>query len=124
SQDGAELQSDDGDGGADHGRRGGALGRARRDRSGLHPYTRHLRAADHQGRTLRQSDRAAHGSQAQRRLIAAADSQDVDTMALTRDQLAQRAARELRDGYYVNLGIGIPTLVANYIPPDMKVVLQ
>jgi len=45
-------------------------------------------------------------------------------MALTRDQLAQRAARELRDGYYVNLGIGIPTLVANYIPPDMKVVLQ
>jgi 3-oxoacid CoA-transferase subunit B len=45
-------------------------------------------------------------------------------MPWTREQLAQRAARELRDGYYVNLGIGIPTLVANYIPPDMKVVLQ
>jgi 3-oxoacid CoA-transferase subunit B len=45
-------------------------------------------------------------------------------MALTRDQLAQRAAQELRDGFYVNLGIGIPTLVANYIPEGMDVILQ
>ncbi len=45
-------------------------------------------------------------------------------MPLTRDQLVVRAARELRDGYYVNLGIGIPTLVANAIPPGMEVVLQ
>ncbi len=45
-------------------------------------------------------------------------------MPLTRDQLAQRAAQELRDGFYVNLGIGIPTLVANYIPAGMDVVLQ
>ena len=45
-------------------------------------------------------------------------------MALNRDQLAQRAAQELRDGYYVNLGIGIPTLVANFIPEGMDVVLQ
>jgi 3-oxoacid CoA-transferase subunit B len=45
-------------------------------------------------------------------------------MPWNREQLAERAARELRDGYYVNLGIGIPTLVANYIPPRMKVVLQ
>ncbi|MBI1187083.1 MAG: 3-oxoacid CoA-transferase subunit B [Alphaproteobacteria bacterium] len=45
-------------------------------------------------------------------------------MPWTRDQLAQRAARELRDGFYVNLGIGIPTLVANYIPDDMEVTLQ
>jgi 3-oxoacid CoA-transferase subunit B len=45
-------------------------------------------------------------------------------MALTREQIAQRIARELKDGYYVNLGIGIPTLVANYIPKDMFVVLQ
>ncbi|MCS6935869.1 MAG: CoA transferase subunit B [Chitinophagales bacterium] len=45
-------------------------------------------------------------------------------MALTKEQIAQRIARELRDGFYVNLGIGIPTLVANYIPPGMNVVLQ
>jgi 3-oxoacid CoA-transferase subunit B len=45
-------------------------------------------------------------------------------MALTKEQIAQRIARELRDGYYVNLGIGIPTLVANYIPGGMNVVLQ
>jgi 3-oxoacid CoA-transferase subunit B len=45
-------------------------------------------------------------------------------MALNRDQLAQRAAQELRDGFYVNLGIGIPTLVANYIPDGMEVALQ
>jgi 3-oxoacid CoA-transferase subunit B len=42
----------------------------------------------------------------------------------TRDQIAMRAARELKDGYYVNLGIGIPTLVANHIPEGMLVTLQ
>ena len=45
-------------------------------------------------------------------------------MALSREQIAQRIAREMKDGYYVNLGIGIPTLVANYIPRDMEVMLQ
>jgi 3-oxoacid CoA-transferase subunit B len=45
-------------------------------------------------------------------------------MAWTREGLAMRAAQELRDGFYVNLGIGIPTLVANYIPTGMDVVLQ
>ncbi|MFC0120031.1 3-oxoacid CoA-transferase subunit B [Pseudoalteromonas xiamenensis] len=45
-------------------------------------------------------------------------------MGLTREQMAMRLAKELQDGYYVNLGIGIPTLVANYVPPDMAVMLQ
>lgn len=45
-------------------------------------------------------------------------------MALTKEQIAHRIARELKDGYYVNLGIGIPTLVANYIPDGINVVLQ
>lgn len=43
---------------------------------------------------------------------------------LTKEQIAQRIAKEVKDGYYVNLGIGIPTLVANYIPQGMDVVLQ
>jgi 3-oxoacid CoA-transferase subunit B len=45
-------------------------------------------------------------------------------MPLTREQIAQRIALELRDGYYVNLGIGVPTLVANYIPAGMDILLQ
>jgi 3-oxoacid CoA-transferase subunit B len=45
-------------------------------------------------------------------------------MPLSRDQIVKRAAQELRDGYYVNLGIGMPTLVANMIPAGMEVILQ
>lgn len=45
-------------------------------------------------------------------------------MALTREQIAMRVARELKDGYFVNLGIGIPTLVANYVPEGLEVMLQ
>jgi 3-oxoacid CoA-transferase subunit B len=45
-------------------------------------------------------------------------------MAWTHDQMAERAAKELKDGFYVNLGIGLPTLVANHIPADISVTLQ
>ena len=72
-----------------------------------------FRAADLPRARLSETHRAAHGSQERSRV-----------MPWTREDLAKRAARELRDGYYVNLGIGIPTLVANYIPGGMDVVLQ
>ncbi|MGA1323200.1 MAG: CoA-transferase, partial [Burkholderiaceae bacterium] len=49
---------------------------------------------------------------------------NAQTSQWTREQMAARAAQELRDGFYVNLGIGIPGLVANYVPPDMEVWLQ
>ena len=45
-------------------------------------------------------------------------------MSLSKEQIAQVIAKEMKDGFYVNLGIGIPTLVANYVPKDMEIMLQ
>jgi 3-oxoacid CoA-transferase subunit B len=52
------------------------------------------------------------------------NNKDENIMSLSREQMAQRIAQELKDGYYINLGIGIPTLVANYIPNNIEVCLQ
>jgi 3-oxoacid CoA-transferase subunit B len=51
-------------------------------------------------------------------------ARDVEGAAAKRERIVKRVARELRDGFYVNLGIGLPTLIANYVPPEIEVVLQ
>src|SRR6185369_7728782 len=85
-------------------------GRARRARSGSRRHARHLRRARPQGRALRKAHRTPHRAH---RLI-------MDK----RDRIVQRVARELRDGDYVNLGIGLPTLVANAVPPGIDIILH
>ena len=94
-----------------------------RHRSRPHHHARHLCAAHHPRAERHETHRATHRPQAHARRCAGRN-RGGSLMAWTRDQMAARAAKELQDGFYVNLGIGIPTLVSNFIPAGMSVQLQ
>ena len=105
------------------GRRGRASGasRARSTRISIHTPGIFVKRIVHVPNPV-EAHRAAHDPQARR--SRRRRRRGGSLMAWTREQMAARAAKELRDGFYVNLGIGIPTLVSNYIPEGMRVQLQ
>src|SRR3546814_13967314 len=84
-----------------------------RFRSCSHP--RHLCGPDYRGAVVREAHRVSDDTPARG---------GTSLMPWTREEMAARAALELKDGFYVNLGIGIPTLVANLVPSDIEVILQ
>src|SRR3984957_294724 len=115
-QDGAQLQRGDGDGGKLRDRGSGGDCGARRARSQLRAHAGNFCGRHFPGDGLQEADRAANGPKAGELKM----PPEMDK----RELIARRVAQEMRDGYYVNLGIGLPTLIPSFLPPGMEVILQ
>ena len=117
-EDGAQLQPDDGHRRPCDDRRSGAPGRAGRDRSRPRRHAGDFRAARREGRAA-----TSGGSRNAPTRRTMSRSRPVSHMDI-RERIVKRVARELKDGDYVNLGIGMPTMVANHVPPGIHITLH